>query len=476
MTASSFAGTAGSATSERRLQVVVDATSLASLYALLSPILVVRGLLPYPIGAIDVLAPLGLAVVLREPYRMIRAPIGPYLVTISGLLVVSVVRGASALETLRLFLTFLPFAVVFLHASKRPSRVTTAAFIGGFLGVTVSMLLMALGIQMEGAQQEIYVAGQGSIQRAGGLLGNSGSLGHLAAAWLLFVLVYVGPRAGRGQVRGLLGRPSMVAVAVIPGVLALTVSSSRAGFLHVLVGAAVWAMVALRPGRGGPSPTRPWVARLVLLVAIGLPAVAVATSQLLGSVFAEKALSRLNPFATGSGADFYRSAGRLESWSALFEDYWSLPFTGLGYESGGSAGRLLLDNSYLTVLLSGGVLALLAYLAFWGSCVKLALGAPRPVRAAALALIAGQFVHGFFGDTLAMWYSMGYGFVLLGIVLADAYSQRAPAEPYPAPPAPELGADLFPHPPALSRHAPALSHPASLASRETGPDTWWLEQ
>lgn len=388
----------------------VDSQMLLTLYLVLGPVVVIRSLLPFPVGMVDLLAPFLVIYIWRRPYSLTDRPAVFYLLALVLMMPATIIQGGSPLELVRIGLIFGPFIVAYQTRGDARDRAISTLFYGGLIGASVTLGLVVLDIDLDGAQQRLYVPGQGSIVRAGGLLGNSGSVGHLVATWMTSAIFMSSHPSGKDFLYRRLP-------AGLVGSMTLMLSSSRTAFLHVLLAGAAYYAVRVASNRPTVKAVMTATARTlmgIVTVVIGL----LLGRSLIGQDFAAHALSRLNPFNVGSSSTFYRSAGRLDSWAVVADDFWNLPFLGRGYSSwSGSRDSLLLDNSYLSVFVAGGILAGLAYALFWGSSFLRALHQVDHLRAGAVAVLVGQFVHGLFGDTLSMWYSMSIGFISLGLAI-----------------------------------------------------------
>lgn len=390
---------------------------LLNAYAILVPLFVVPRGGGKSIGASDVLALIALAWCVRFPARDflgIRAFFGVFFV---GALVGSsalILGGTNTISSLVLLVrTVAIFAPLFLVARLSGPSVAVAEkalrlFLwSGTLACTIGIGLDAVGIQVRDAQQmAFYGNGYGSSLRAGGLTGNSSDFGHLAAILATAALAYV-----------VLFRQKrlLAASALVASLVALYLSDSRAGFVHVGIALLCMAPIYFRGSR-------------ISIALIGIPLVATALAALSSMVtfgYREMYVVRRLDFLNLTGDSLFYSTGSRTGYLARsWTDFTSHPLLGIGYGATGGG-----DNSFLTILAETGVVAGFAYVVFWLLLVvRSGQISDRTVRTVAIALAVSEIAQMFTVDTQRMWSSTPIELLIVGL-LARGFNSREIGSP-----------------------------------------------
>ena len=256
----------------------------------------------------------------------------------------------------RMYGIVLPFLLVsrISHLGWRDfNRIVKAFILSGWLSCAVGIVLYQAGIQVRDAQQvNWYGNGHGSSLRAGGLWGNSGDFGHLAALLATAALVLAALDTGISRL--------LLASVFTTGLYAIFISTSRAATLHLVVTLLVALPLVLS------QRTVRYLAAVI--IGVGLGGFVAWKVAALGyqDIFALRRFDFLN--VTGNST-FYASNTRFDSWAASLRLMIDHPFLGIGYDMKyqitGHAG----DNSFLTLGAEAGVVAGFAYLMWWAAIV-----------------------------------------------------------------------------------------------------------
>ncbi|KDA05226.1 hypothetical protein DC31_02220 [Microbacterium sp. CH12i] len=394
------------------------------LYAALVPILILRISSGVAIGAVDFLFPFALIVLLRQlsskvtgasllaTVFVLAASISTFAVLLDLIPVPPGANPSDVILILRVLEIYTPFFVVMSWEGwnqTRARRVTIAAIVSSLAACTIGILLHHAGIQIRDTQQvNWYGDGLGSSLRAGGLLGNSGDFGHIAAllgacALTLGVLYRL--------------RPALILLSVAIASYATFLSTSRAAMLHLVI--ALMCMI--------PTLLRGRRALAIIGVAVtGVVALMLYISASGIDARLEISLQRLDLFNWSGESSFYSSTTRVNTWDQMMSLISQNPFFGIGYGMTiphvGSAG----DNSFLSIFVELGLIAGIAFIGFWIANLLNAVRTPSgPARAAAIALIISEFAHMLTVDTHSMWATTPVSVLLIGLALRECQNNRA---------------------------------------------------
>lgn len=387
------------------------ATRALQLYAFLSPLAYWR-FGATTIGFADAFAPVAAVLLVWRGLRNFPSPYLWYVIYI----------GAACLSTFfspiapfsfgklglafRLFALSAPFWLVFTIGDFTPGRIRRilmAALFGLYVAVAAGLILYALGIEIVDTQQDLYLGGGlGPTLRAGGLVGNSGSFGHITA---LFAMILFATNVTRP-------RPSTaITLSGIVGVfLAVIASSSRSGILMIVV---FFLIVSWR-----------YLNRKFVWVAWSVCGAALLTAGLFYSRLSGLApavavsLARLD-FLNLTGQDRFLETVRFATWASLFGRLGEVPILGYGYKSFENYIGFYVDNAYMLAYFETGLLGFLFFLLFWADLsLRLFLKSVRTSSTyalLALALCGAFLVRMMTGGANASWSAAPETFLLIAL-------------------------------------------------------------
>ena len=330
--------------------------------ALLSPFMggLVAG---FPISIIDLMMPIFVLVMLTG--GLAASPMAGYYFAYIGMCLVSSLLqigeaefgsiARSAIAAIRQIVIFAPFMLVFCVRNIDEAfiaRVVRLAVIGLCLSVVIGLFMHYAGITVAENQQfwQRSLGRYTSSSRAGGLSSNTGAYGLTVVAFAMAVFVAM-PATGQKVGRTFAWFSALIVI------LATYVSSSRGGMLQLLL--LVAPLMLLGRVKVGPG------AVLIVLLAIsGIALLFALTGRELPVDVNSVAFQRLD-ILNLSGESSFLDSSRAELFRravAMLPDYW---LTGVGYKRQLEALELVVDNSFLLILLESGVFALLFFSLFW---------------------------------------------------------------------------------------------------------------
>jgi O-antigen ligase len=387
---------------------------LALAYALAIPLVVIPLPIQQSIGAIDVLLPFGLIALLRQRWSVNRGLAGIFTIFVIGSSTTTITLmlqdGASAGNgqvwlIVRMFAIFVPMFLVLnteLIDANHLRLILKVALFSTSATCVIGIVMFALNIQVRTTQQRIWNA-NGSSLRAGGLLGNSGDMGHIAA--ILGVAA-----CSLGVVY--LSRRWIVLPLVALALYVTYISSSRAALLSMLV--ALLIMTAMY-----------FSGRRILIAMVGLPIALIAASVFLVPMLAagtDATLRRFDILNLSGQSQFFAADSRLGSWDRLLLAFQQNPFLGVGYGNGLSG-----DNSFLSMLSETGLVPGIAYCVFWVALLIAAIRLPAgPSRIAAVATVCAEIAFMLTIDTHRMWPSTGVCLLLIAVAFRLAQQDSDP--------------------------------------------------
>lgn len=380
-------------------------------YVLLTPILIIPGLGARYFGIADLMLPITVVLLMAGGSKLKVGHVAFGFFAIAAaistlwLSTVSPTYDTSGILALvRAFACLVPFFMAQRMGSFSNSmaeRLIATFYISGLGALAVAIFMFVFGIQGREEQQRLWYDTGESGLRAGGLLGNSSDLGHLAAI-LATVSVAFAIHFGRHAL--------LAAVMFAISMYVTYVSSSRAAALHILVFCAFLLPVFFARRKLRVLVT----SAAVLLVTLVLAFESFGFSAAWASTFR----NRFDFLNVGGQTMFFESATRLGTWAEMTSLVGRAPFVGYGYNSTlglvGQAG----DNSFLSMLFEVGLVGGAAYAFFWVSLVLSASRARlRTDRLVGLGLVLGEIVHLLTLDGHRMWSSMPLIMLFLGVWL-----------------------------------------------------------
>lgn len=330
--------------------------------ALLSPFMggLVAG---FPISIIDLMMPIFILVMFTG--GLAASPMSGFYFAYIGVCVVSSLAqlgevgfgdvARSAIGAVRQIAIFAPFMLVFCVKNIDEAfiaRVVRLAMIGLCISVLAGVFMHYAGLSVAENQQfwQRSFGRYTSSSRAGGLSGNSGAYGLTVVAFAMAVFVAM-PATGQKVGRGFAWFSALIVL------IATYVSSSRGGLVQLLLLLAPLIML-------GRIKVAPGAVLIGLLAVSGMVLLFALTGTPLPIDTSSTAFQRLDILNLSGQSSFLDSTrGELFSRAiATLPDYWLI---GVGYKRQIEALELLVDNSFLLILLETGVFALLFFSLFW---------------------------------------------------------------------------------------------------------------
>lgn len=393
---------------------------LLRLYALLVPLVVIPTPLGVSVGVVDLLFPLLVVNLYMEGSSLnqnVRNWFRVFVVVsfVSTAYAVGVSLTESAVDAflplfiLRAYAVLSPMMMVLssnMLGARALKELVRLLIVGASISCAVTIVLYALDVQIRPEQQRVW-SETGSALRAGGLLGNSSDAGHVAAI-LGAISLTVGMACFASRKWLMFGCFALACYVVY-------ISSSRAALLYTLV---VVLIMGFEQSRGRR------VLHAVLFLALG-PLIVAAFYDLLGGVRSlGPTLIRFDVLNLSGHSEFLSSESRIRSWRRMLLALSENPLFGSGYGYSRDltgAG----DNSFLSMFVEVGILAGMAYIAFWISLLRSVLRLPKGRwRACALGLLLGEISVMLTVDTHRMWASTTT--VLLAIGASIRLAQLQP--------------------------------------------------
>lgn len=291
-------------------------------------------------------------------------------------------------------------------------RVLLGYGIGGFLAILVGIVLYELQIEVRDTQQKLWLE-DGFQIRAGGLIGNSGAFGHLAATWCI-TCVGALCMVSRAKYRFLgAGMVFMVSAYTV------YIASSRATMLHLFTASMMLILLLKTP--------LAWRKQLLTFALLGGLAFALLfcinkaiqrpTGRSSGTVVAN--LERFVPGLNGGDMNEFTS-NRADNWPeyvAMMSESWLI---GTGYKTGVRMHEESPDNSYLSVMLETGIVGFTCMSLFVVSVmyrlITLYLSGDE-FAAMMIPVCIGQMTHCMTSDIYTFWITMPVVYLLLGLIV-----------------------------------------------------------
>jgi O-antigen ligase len=380
------------------------------------------------VGAADLLMPLGFVslLLLRRvaPVRLSHVALAAFM--IAALLSLSMIdEKRIALDCTVRWVRLASIVVTFYFGLFMPvsgrqlNRVFVAYGIAGLLAIAIGVLLYQLQIEIRDSQQKLWIDG-GFQVRAGGLIGNSGAFGHLAATWCV---TCIGALCILGRSRY---RFVLAAAVLMVTLYTVYIASSRATMFHLVTALTAFALLVRMP--------LAWRKQLLTLALVGGLALTllVCLSQVMARPSAETSnvvASNLERFIPGwNGGDISEfTSSRTDNWPeyvAMMSKSWLI---GTGYKTGVRMHEDSPDNSYLSVMLETGMLGFSCMSLFVISVLhRLATLYLRGDQYAAVMIpvCIGQLTHCLTSDIYTFWITMPVVYLLLGFVIQRQPEQK----------------------------------------------------
>lgn len=213
----------------------------------------------------------------------------------------------------------------------------------------IGLAIDFLGIEVREQQQRMWLGdGQGSLLRAGGVLGNTASFGHHIAMLYAFALFTIFKTCKKHL--------KIFCIFIFIVVFyCLIISSSRAALLNIVI----FSLIFLFLTKGIRSFLYILVFGIVFVFVVYMSFVYILDDSVLAY-----SLSRLGIGSVDLGT---LSSSRLDNWTAYIQIIKDNFFLGLGYKAALEIYGLQVDNSFMSVLLEFGILTFVSFLLMWAS-------------------------------------------------------------------------------------------------------------
>lgn len=395
-------------------------------YALMTPTLY----LPAGFGAIalvDLLLPLGFLLALMRAaklpplFLLYLAYIGTALLSLA-VAESSTIDFSNWLLAVRLLSISLPFWLVYCFSDfgrEECVQLISSILAGMGFATLLGILLHFFGIEVGDSQQRLWGAYDffsTAAVRAGGIVGNSTEYGTTVA---IFGIATLSASAFHRDLS-----PAAKAAALAMVAAGLVFSSSRAGFLMLLV--FLFSLSVLR-------------FRLMFretALAVAAPTIGVMALLLLGSseqlLFLEISLRRLDVLNVTGQGEFLESV-RTQTWDMLYSIMFQVPVFGYGFKSSYGIFQVFIDNAYLQAWFEVGPVGAVLFMSFWivltfimiarflrGGSAEAAVGV-----AFVLTVLVAMVVTG----PQSSWSTMPTVFLMLGMSLRAAERKPSASRP-----------------------------------------------
>ena len=316
---------------------------------------------------------------------------------------------------LRLLSVALPYFIICRNdeleeASAR--RLLKVFLFSGAVAIIIGAAFYHLGIELRSTQQRLWVDGGVARLRAGGMVGDSGSYGHLVSVWGLVCCLSL--IRSESRYKWLM----MTAVLGLSGYGAF-ISSSRAALLHLLSGLILGTPLFLF--------NRNRFVVFCCLVCGGVLVIA-GIVMLNPSLDASTSftLARLDIFNLSGDSRFLKTE-RFERWQILISVALDNPVVGIGYKNTFKLYEIQNDNSFLGTFVEFGFLAAATYLTFWATLSIYFLC--RALEGSewgwiGLAVVLSEIGHSCSRDNHTDWYSGPLSMMFIGVFFRLAANDR----------------------------------------------------
>lgn len=364
-------------------------------YTVLIPLFVVRITDDIAIGAVDILAPISAIILIasrkRSSMQIDEALAWMFLIwsLVSAVFAIAIgtfnVRSALVMRLVFIFMPFMLTMMAVDFSCRDLERLLNIFIWSGGASICIGIVLYSMGVSTSTTIQQNWYGGAAPTARAGGLAGNSGDFGHLAAAWTIICISF-----------GLYFKKTQFAIMSILaiGLYASYISSSRAAILHIAIGIIMIAPIIFYKRK---------ILNITIAAMIGLVAFILILNWAATDPNAFYVIKRFDIINASGESTFYQT-GRFGNWQMFLDHSLDNLFFGVGFKNimpvVGAPG----DNAFLTILVESGLIAALCYLLFWVILViKSFLVRDRILRIAMVAIILSEIAHMTTVDTYTMW-------------------------------------------------------------------------
>ena len=248
-----------------------------------------------------------------------------------------------------IFSTIIMASISALSLKEYNNELISSLLFGLLVTCLFGVAIDFLGIEVREQQQRMWLGdGQGSLLRAGGILGNTASFGHHIAMLYAFGLFTIFKAYN-------IHLKILCIFIFIVVFYCLIISSSRAALLNIVI----FSLVFLFLTKGIKSFLYMLVFGIIFFVVVYISFIYILDDSIL-----DYSLSRLGIGSVDLGT---LSSSRLDNWAAYTQIIKDNFLFGLGYKAALETYGLQVDNSFMSVLLEFGILAFLSFLLMWAS-------------------------------------------------------------------------------------------------------------
>lgn len=333
------------------------------------------------------------------------------------------------------------------QSSSRFRNIIKILLVGIFISLMYGCWSFFNNKAIQPNQQVMWYADGGSHIRAGGLIGNTGTYGH--QVFMFYTL---------GMLLWLTSAKSVVRSAVLfTGIMAaslffITISSSRGAFIGIVLFTVLMIPVIWKRRRKSMLP----IAVIGGALFIALSAVSLNHSVInysLDRFWISHLLPQHHSHATmqreGESNEEGKegtqiadsseaqemppsvewnkvSSGRLDQWTAYLDIASRHPWLGVGYKNADKKFHLLMDNSVVSVMVEGGIVALIPFLMMWGAmligAVDIWQRSNRLMGYFLGVLMVSTFLQSLLVDIYTQWYSFPiFLFLFMGVYYKERF-------------------------------------------------------
>lgn len=394
---------------------------MISMYVLLTPILVLSTPIGF-LGATELLCFFGILTLISFKTIRLSTVSILYCVFLIYFVIVNIIMAlvkpvnGDLFLIFRLVTSFLPFLLFdqITNYSEKNLLLFVKLFLTGLsFAVIAGLIMFIFGIELRDGQQRLWYDG-GSMARAGGLTGNSGGFGYVSALFTGYLWIN----------RSLSKKPMNIIafyLLIFFGLAAVALSSSRAGFLFLIVMFAVLLIAKIIFLDRSLIKIFFQSLIIVFLVAWVLSLGLYYDNDL--ALFLLRSLERLD-FLNLYGQDAFLQTVRFSTWPIVITEIQNNWFLGLGYKQFFSIFEIYSDNSFIGIAIDGGIFALFFYALFWIFCILEAIYKMLYEDALYRYLIAflmGTLAFALTVDFYSMWYPSALFFMAYGLLRITLY-------------------------------------------------------
>ena len=389
---------------------------MISMYVLFTPMLVISTPIGF-LGATELLSFFGVITLISlktirlSSVSILYSVFLVYFVIVNMIVVLVKPVNGDQFLVLRLVTSFLPFLLFdqITNYSKKHFLLFRKLFLIGLsIAVIAGLILFTFGIELRDGQQRLWFEG-GNMARAGGLTGNSAGFGFLSALFICYLWID----------RSLSKKPMNIvafSLLILFGVAAVTLSSSRAAFLFLIVMFTVILFVKIivldRSLIKIFFQTLIFCFLMIWVLSLGLSY----DNELL--LYILRSFERLDVLNL-SGQDAFFKTVRFSNWPILIAEIENNLFIGLGYKQFFSIFKIYSDNSFIGIAIDGGIFSLFFYALFWIICVFEAVYKMLYIDMLyryLMAFLMGNLAFAMTVDFYSMWYPSSLFFIAYGML------------------------------------------------------------